>query len=104
MKLTIKRAEFLKMLTFAAQAIPGKTAESQYMNFLLVVSQDALDVITSDGSISSKIHQEREDEKGIEVMLAAEEGSIRTPAKLLLGIISKLVGYIVILELVDSCL
>ena len=63
MKLTIKRAEFLKMLTFAAQAIPGKTAESQYMNFLLVVSQDALDVITSDGSITSKIHKEREDEE-----------------------------------------
>ena len=104
MKLTIKRAEFLKMLTFAAQAIPGKTAESQYMNFLLVVSQDALDVITSDGSISSKIHQEREDEKGNEVILASEEGSIQTPAKLLLDIISKLGGDIVTLELVDSCL
>ena len=35
MKLTIKRQNFLKLLTLAMSAIPAKSAETQFMNFLI---------------------------------------------------------------------
>ena len=102
MKLTIKRIELLKMLTFASQAIPAKTAESQYMNYLIEVKEGEVSIIASDGSISSKITQGEKDDKDNTVILASEPGFIQTPAKMLLDMISKLGGDIVTLEMVDS--
>lgn len=102
MKLTIRRTELLKLLTFASQAVPAKSAEVQYMNYLIDVHDDSLSIITSDGSISTKITQEKTDSKGNEIILASEDGMIQTPAKMLLDIISKLGSDIVTLEMVDT--
>lgn len=102
MKLTIKRVEFLKLLTFASQAIPAKTAESQYLNYLIEVTDSAVNVIASDGSISTKVSAEKTDEKGNDIIFTLEPGLIQTPAKILLDMISKLGGEIVTLEMVDT--
>lgn len=102
MKLTIKRVDFLKLLTFASQAIPAKTAESQYMNYLIEVGVDFVSVIASDGSISTKVTQNMKDEKGNDIIFSIEPGFIQTPARLLLDMISKLGGEIVTLEMVDT--
>ena len=37
MKLTIKRNEFLRRLSFTAQAVPSRSAEAQYRNYLIDV-------------------------------------------------------------------
>lgn len=104
MKLTIKRTTLLRLLTFAAQAIPAKSAESQYMNFLFEIEEDKVSVISSDGSISTKITQQIKDDNGDEVIFSLEKGTFQTQAKMLLDIISKLGGDIVTLEMVDTTL
>lgn len=102
MKLTIKRAEFLKLLTYASQAIPSRSAENQYMNYLIDIDDNGVSVIASDGSISTKVSQTIKDDKGNDVIFSLEKGMIQTPAKMLLDIISKLGGDIVTLDMVDS--
>lgn len=102
MKLTIKRIDFLKMLTYASQAIPSRSAETQYLNYLIEVTADGVSVIASDGSISAKVTQSLKDSKGNDVIFSTAEGSIQTPAKMLLDIISKLGGEIVTLDMVDT--
>ncbi len=63
MKLTIKRQNFLKMLNYAIQAIPAKSAESQFLNFLIIVGSEDVSVIASDGTLSCKVVQPSKDEK-----------------------------------------
>ena len=102
MKLTIQRTSFLKLLNFAIQAIPAKSADTQFLNFLLTLKGDEVSVISSDGSLSTKVVQKKKDEKGNDVILAMEEGSIQAPAKYLLDIVSKLGGDVVTLNMVDT--
>ena len=102
MKLTIKRSELLKLLTYASQAIPSRSAENQYLNYLIDVNEEGVSIIASDGSISTKVSQGLKDEKGNDVILSLENGTIQTPAKMLLDIISKLGGEIVTLDMVDT--
>ena len=102
MKLTIKRQEFLRLLTFVSQAIPAKSAESQFMNFLLDCKEDSLSIIASDGTISAKIATKAKDKKGNDVIINAEPGLIQTPAKYLLDIVSKMGGDVVTLNMVDT--
>ena len=47
MKLTIKRNEFLRRLSFTAQAVPSRSAEAQYRNYLIEVKEDGVSVIAS---------------------------------------------------------
>ena len=63
MKLTIKRIEFLRMLTYAAQAIPSRNAENQFLNYLIDVNEDSVSIIASNGDISTKVTQNLKDEK-----------------------------------------
>lgn len=102
MKLTIQRTSFLKLLNFAIQAIPAKSADTQFLNFLLTLKDGEVSVISSDGSLSTKVTQGKKDEKGKDVILAMEEGSIQAPAKYLLDIVSKLGGDVVTLNMVDT--
>ena len=101
MKLTIKRQCFLKLLNFAMAAIPAKSAENQFMNFLVDVSESEVSVIASDGNIATKVTQNKI-EKEEEVIIAAESGVIQAPAKYLLDIVSKLGGDIITLNMVDT--
>ena len=102
MKLTIKRQNFLKMLNYAIQAIPAKSAESQFLNFLIIVGSEDVSVIASDGTLSCKVVQPSKDENGDDVILNKEEGMIQAPAKYLLDIVSKLGGKVVTLNMVDT--
>jgi DNA polymerase-3 subunit beta len=102
MKLTIKRTEFLKLLTYAAQAIPSRSAENQFLNYLIQVEENKVSVIASDGNISTKASVEQKDNKGNDVIINATPGLIQTPAKYLLEMISKLSGEIITLNMVDT--
>lgn len=102
MKLTIRRVEFLKMLTYAAQAIPARSAEMQFLNYLIDVKSDSVSIIASNGDLSTKVTQNLNDEKGNQIIINAEEGLIQTQAKLFLDCISKMGGEIITLTMVDS--
>jgi DNA polymerase-3 subunit beta len=102
MKLTIKRLDFLRLLTYVSQAIPAKSAESQFMNFLIDCEEDKVAIVASDGTISAKIEQPLKDAKGNDVIINIEKGLIQTPAKYLLDIVAKMSGDIVTLNLVDT--
>ena len=102
MKLTIKRQTLLKMLNYANQAIPAKSAENQFLNFLIIVSAEKVSIVASDGTLSTKVEQEAKDDKGKDVILNEEDGMIQVPAKYLLDIVSKLGGDVVTLNMVDT--
>lgn len=102
MKLTIKRIEFLKMLTYAAQAIPSRNAEIQFLNYLINVDENGVNVIASNGDLSTKVSQSMNDEKDNPVIFNCEPGSIQTQAKLFLDCISKMGGDVITLTMVDS--
>jgi DNA polymerase III subunit beta len=102
MKLTIKRIEFLKMLTYAAQAIPSRNAEMQFLNYLIDVKEDGVSVIASNGDISTKVFQPLKDEKENDIIFNCEPGLIQTQAKLFLDCISKMGGEVITLTMVDS--
>ncbi|MFA6829713.1 MAG: DNA polymerase III subunit beta [Bacilli bacterium] len=102
MKLTIKRIDFLRLLSFVSQAIPVKSAESQFLNFLIQCDDDKLSIIASDGIISAKVEQTLKNEKGDDVILNIEKGIIQTPAKYLLDIVAKLSGETISLNMVDT--
>ena len=102
MKLTMRRVEFVRMLTFASQAIPARNADVQYLNFLLDVKEDGLSVIASNGSLSTKVFQPLKDDKGNEVIFNLEPGMIQTQAKLLLDAVTKMGGDVITLTMVDT--
>jgi DNA polymerase III subunit beta len=102
MKLTIRRIEFLKMLTYAAQAIPARNAEMQFLNYLIDVNENGVNVIASNGDISTKVSQSFKDEKDNTIIYNLEAGLIQTQAKLFLDCISKMGGEIITLTMVDS--
>lgn len=102
MKLTIKRAEFLRMLSYAGQAIPSRSADAQFMNYLIDVEDNNVSIIASNDDMSCKVTQEMKDEKGNDVIFNLEKGLIQTPAKYLLDIVSKLGGDVITLNMVDT--
>ena len=72
------------------------------MNFLIDCEEDHVDIIASDGNVSTKINQPMKDAKGNDVILNIEKGLIQTPARMLLDIVAKMGGDVVTLALVDS--
>lgn len=102
MKLTIKRIEFLKLLSYASQAIPARNAESQFLNFLIQVNEDSVYVIACNGDISTKVIQKMKDDKDNTIIYNAEEGLFQTQAKLFQDCISKMSGEVITLTMVDS--
>ena len=102
MKLTIKRLEFLKMLTYAAQAIPSRNAENQFLNYLIEVNEDSVSIIASNGDVSTKVTQSLKDEKDNTIIFNTVPGKVQTQAKLFLDCISKMGGDVITLTMVDS--
>lgn len=102
MKLTIKRIDFLKMLTYAALAIPAKSAEMQFLNFLIDVTENEVNIVASNGDLSTKITLGIKDEKDNTIIYNLEPGCIQTQAKLFLECISKMGGEVITLNMVDS--
>lgn len=100
MKLTIKRAAFLKILTTAFEAIPVKSPEPAFVNFLLTVSTDNVEVLSSDGDLTIKGRIPLSSES----VINSEPGSIQIPAKYLLDIMRKIEGETVTIVLIDSSL
>ncbi len=101
MRLTVKRQYLLKVLTFVSAAIPTKTAESQFMNFLIDIKENQVSIIASDGIITAKgvLHKI---EEGEEAIIASEEGCFQTQAKVLLDMIRSFSGPIVTFTMVDT--
>lgn len=101
MKLTIKRQNFLQLLTFTSAVIPAKSAESQFMNFLITIDDEGVSIIASDGNISAKAVQKKMEGEDT-IIIASEPGMVQTPARYLLDIVSKLAGDIITLDMVDT--
>lgn len=102
MKLVIKRVEFLRLLTYVNQAIPSKSPEAQFLNFLIDCQADGLSVIASDGTISARVNQAMKDSNGNDVIFNIEPGLIQAPAKYLLDFVANLKGDNVTLQMVDT--
>jgi DNA polymerase-3 subunit beta len=102
MRLTINRQAFLKALTFVNQAIPSKSAESQFMNYLIECNDNNVSIIGSDGDISTKVSIGRKNAEGEDVIFDLQTGLVQTPAKYLLDIVSKLGGNVITLNMVDT--
>ncbi len=104
MKLVIKKQSLLKMLNIAMDAIPSKSTEACFLNFLLTITDEGCNILASDGKITIKVNQFNKDTDGNEVILDSQEGSIQLPAKLSREIIAKVAGEVITLEQVDSSL
>lgn len=103
MKLTVKTQALIKALNEAIDAIPSASTEPSFKNFLLSVTDDALEVVASDGSVTLKtVLPAKEGEK--ENIISCEPGKVQAPAHFLLDIVKSLDGDTVTLEAVDTSL
>lgn len=102
MKLRIKTDALKKTVLKAAEAIPAKASDPAFMNFLLTVEPDSVQLLASDGSITIKTTINQKDEKGEDVIISAEPGKIQVNAKLFTEMVSKIEGSEVTLDLVDA--
>lgn len=102
MRLVIKKYELLKMLNVAQDAIPAKSTEPCFLNFLLEVTDEGASILASDGNIHIKVFQLNKNSEGENVILDSQNGSVQLPAKITREIVSKLVGNEIALEQVDS--
>ena len=100
MKLTAKADALKKIFQRAADAIPAKSSEPAFMNFLLTVTEDSLEILASDGNITLKTKLSGKDEKGENVIISAEPGRIQ--AKILVEMVTKMVGNVITLNLTDD--
>lgn len=102
MKAVIKKTELARLLSLAKQAVPSKSAESQFLNFLIESDGERLSITTSDGSLSCKVTTGKTDEQGKEVITNLEEGACQVDANTLLGLINNTDADSVTIEEVDS--
>lgn len=100
MKLTVKRHSFLKILTQVADGIPARSADPNYMNFLLTLSAEEQTVTASDGVIT--IRGQLFDEEDPEAILGYENGLLEIPARYLLDIVRQLEGDVVTLAQIET--
>ena len=98
MKLTAKADALKKIFQKAADAIPAKSSEPAFMNFLLTVTEDSLEILASDGNITLKTKLSGKDDKGENVIISAEPGRIQVPAKILVEMVTKMVGNVITLN------
>ena len=86
MKLTIKRAALLKILSLAYEAVPVKSTEPAFVNYLIDISNENIEILASDGNITIKgvIPTTSDD------VINSVPGKIQVPAKYLLDIMRKL--------------
>lgn len=102
MKITVKAEPFKQIISRVADSIPAKTPEPAYMNFLLTIKEDSMELLGSDGSTTMKSILSKTDKKGEDVIIAADPGKIQVPAKLLVEVVSKMTGNLITLNLIDE--
>lgn len=102
MKLTARSDALKRLFSKAFEAIPAKSPEPAFMNFLLTVKEDSVEVLASDGNITLKSVLPAKDEKGKEIIISAQPGALQVPAKLLTDIFSKIVDAVITLSLADD--
>lgn len=103
MKLIINRQALIKALNFTGQAIPAKSAEVQFLNYLLDVKENELVVTSSNGQISTRYIQPKT-ENNKQIIDAIELGSVQVEAKALLPVCSAYSGEKITLETIDNLL
>lgn len=98
MKLTIKRAALLKILSLAYEAVPVKSTEPAFVNYLIDISNENIEILASDGNITIKgvIPTTSDD------VINSVPGKIQVPAKYLLDIMRKLEGEVVTISLIET--
>lgn len=102
MKITVKADALKQIVSKVADSIPAKTPEPAYMNFLLTVKEDSMELLGSDGSTTMKSILYKTGKKGEEIIVNAEIGKIQVPAKLLVEVVSKMTGDFITLNLIDE--
>lgn len=101
MKLTVKAIALSKILNQAIDAIPAKSTEPSFLNFLFTVTKDSLEVLASDGTITMKTILPAKVGKEQNI-IDSEPGRVQVPAHLFLEIVRKLSGDVVTLSMADS--
>ena len=101
MRFTIKREEFLKGLTTAARAIPGKSPVASLNNFKIVLNEEGMYITGSnyDLTIQTYIPYKKGE---IELIRNCKEGAVLINAKLLNEIARKMDSDELIFEVIDS--
>ena len=99
LKLVANRSAFLKILNSVIDGIPAKSADPNYMNFLITINDEEKTILASDGAITI-IHSLANDENP--VLKSYEPGTIEIPARHFVSIISKLEGEEVILTQIEN--
>lgn len=99
LKLVANRSAFLKILNSVIDGIPAKSADPNYMNFLITINDEEKTILASDGAITI-IHSLSNDENP--VLKSYEPGTIEIPARHFVSIISKLEGEEVILTQIEN--
>lgn len=98
MKLTLKRLPFVKILSKVEDGIPSKTADPNYLNYLITINEQEQTILSSDGSITICA-----DLKGDhETIVYYEEGCIEVPARYLTDIVRQLDGEEVTLNQIEK--
>lgn len=102
MKLTIKRSSFQKLVESVYEGIPQQTSDPCFKNFLLTVTEEGIELIGSDGTLTIKgILNNSDDDNAI---INSNPGAVQVPAKYLLDIVRKLESSIVTVELIDEAI
>ncbi len=101
MKLTVKAEALTRILTEAIDAIPAKSTEPAFLNFLCTVTTDSLEVLASDGNITLKAALPAQEGK-VQNIIDSAPGKFQVPARLFLEIVRKLGGPVVTLTLADT--
>lgn len=101
MKLIVKANALSKVLVEAYNAIPAKSTEPSFLNFLLTVTEDGLQILASDGDITLKTFLPKKEGDTVNIT-ELEPGSCQVAAKMISEVIRKLGNSLVTLALTDS--
>ncbi len=98
MKLTIKRAALLKILSLAYEAVLLRVLNLLFVNYLIDISNENIEILASDGNITIKgvIPTTSDD------VINSVQEKIQVPAKYLLDIMRKLEGEVVTISLIET--
>lgn len=98
MIVTLKRAPFVKILSKVADGIPAKTADPNYLSFLLTITDEEKTILASDGDTT--IYADLSEDK--ELIVSYEPGVVEIPAHYLTDIVRQLEGEEVTLNQADT--
>lgn len=102
MKFNINRNSLKQSLDIANKLIPSASANPCMVNFFIKVSNEGLEIRSTDGNISCKLLISVKDEKENEIIKDIEDGEFLVSAKYLIDILSKLDSEFVNFKMVDS--